>query len=102
MKYFLSVLLLVLTLAVTIAKPFLQSQGISTDTLLITLVVIVCTSFLQYRNLLLAVLVIGLVALANFPDSILAAYRIDRQWIIGTLVAVIVAPLIGRRFGLNK
>lgn len=94
MKYLALFLILALTVGVSVGQQLLATFGWDTHYLLIALVAIACAGLLVRRHLLLLCLVIGLSSAVNFPEETLLAYGLDRDVLMGVLVAMIVLPAL--------
>ena len=59
----------------------------------------VVTGLVMHRDLMLIVLVVSLSVGANLPEDFMLNFGIDRDYLLGVLVTVVIAPLLARILG---
>jgi hypothetical protein len=63
---------------------------------MMTLVAIVIAGLIAHRSMMLIVLVLFLSIGANLPAGLMLGYGIDRDYLTGVLVAIVLIPLLAR------
>ena len=89
-------LVFTLSVAVNIDDNVLARLGFEQNYLLIALAGVVFTGLLMHRHALLVILVLFFSLAANMPADFLLNFGLDRDLILGFLVAIVIIPIVGR------
>lgn len=96
MNQVISGLLLFATLGILLARELLFQLGIAPDYLYIGVGAMAIAALLMFRGALLIMLV-GIMTLAvNLPEDMLLTYGLDKDVLLGFLLALILFPLVHR------
>jgi hypothetical protein len=96
-QYVLVFLILLLTTGITVGREVLSTIRFDTGSLQIALIAIVVFLLTAHRSVLFIVLILGISFAVNLPETVLQQHGVNRSVLLGTLVAIILEPLL-RRF----
>jgi len=96
LRYLLAALIFSMSLAVNAPADSLTSLGVDRGILMGALVATIVTGFFAFEDLGFACLMLVLALGANLPEEIASYYGIDTDWMLATLVALLIV-LVARR-----
>jgi uncharacterized membrane protein len=97
-QYILAFLILLLTAGITVGREMLLTMRFDAGFLQIVLIAIVVSLLTAHRSILLIALVLSISFAVNLPDELLQDYGVNREILLGTLVAIILEPIVKRFF----
>ena len=93
-KYFLSFLVIFLSIAANLPDSMIARLGLDANYLLAALVAVAITGLIAHRHILLVVLVLSCTIGANLPEDVIELLGMDRDILFATLIALVVIPFI--------
>jgi hypothetical protein len=96
-QYVLAFLVLLLATGITVDREALSTIRFDAGSLQIALIAIVVSLLTAHRGALFIVLILGISFAVNLPETVLQQHGVNRSVLLGTLVAIILEPLL-RRF----
>jgi len=95
-QYMLAFLVLLLTTGITVGREVSSIIRFDTGSLQIALIAIVVSLLTAHRSALFIVLILGISFAVNLPEAVLQQHGVNRSILLGTLVAIILEPLLQR------
>ena len=95
MKVVLTSVILLLVIGANLGPLLATRLGLDHNLLVATLVTVTLVGLMTYRRLLVVLLVCGLSLSINLPAEQLAAFGIDKDFLMATVIVIIVMPFFG-------
>jgi hypothetical protein len=91
-SYFISFIIIMLSIGINVGQHLLTQLNISRSYLLLTLVAVTTAGLIAHRQLLFILLVALMSVAINLPADLLAHYSVNREILLATLLSIIIVP----------